>query len=199
MGVSSAILPVTDQPVRTLVHTDEGDLPFQHYFVRRRCEPLVIDLSFVGADEAQPTPAVVEALDAADLVVFCPSNPYLSIDPILCVRGFRRRIRKATIPRVAVTPIVAGQAIKGPAAKMMREMGQMISPLTVVDHLDGLLDGFVLDEQDAVLHNSVGLPVLVTDTLMTDMESKAQLAHSVLDFASTLVVDSVALSSPSVN
>jgi LPPG:FO 2-phospho-L-lactate transferase len=182
LGIVSAVLPMSDDPVRTLVHTEEGDLPFQHYFVRRRCEPIVIDLSFVGAGEAKMTQAIQDAVAAAALIVFCPSNPYLSIDPILSVPGMRRLILRAPAPKLAVTPIVAGAAIKGPAAKMMREMGQMISPLTVVDHYADLLDGFVLDEADAILRNAVDLPALVTNTIMTDPESKARLAQAVVDF-----------------
>lgn len=186
LGVPTPILPMSDAPIRTLVHTDEGDLPFQHYFVRRRCEPMVIDVSFVGASNAQPTEEVLHALETADLIVFCPSNPYLSIDPILSVPGVRRMIRKSRVRRVAVTPIIGGRALKGPAAKMMREMGQMMSPITVADHLDGLLDGFVLDQADAVLSNAFDMPVLVTDTIMTDLASKTRLAQELLDFAQIL-------------
>lgn len=186
MGIPSRIIPMSDQPVRTLVHTDEGDLPFQHYFVRRRCEPIFIDISFVGAGEARLPDAAQDALDSADLVVFCPSNPYLSIDPILSIPGMRRLLRTLVAPKVAVSPIVSGSAIKGPAAKMMREMGEMISPLTVVDHLDGLLTGFVLDEQDRAVEDAVGLPVLVTDTIMQDAAGKARLAQEVLDFGLAL-------------
>jgi LPPG:FO 2-phospho-L-lactate transferase len=185
-GIPSCILPMSDSPVRTLVHTDEGDLPFQHYFVHRRCEPMVIDLTFVGVDQARLTDAVQEALSTATLVVFCPSNPYLSLDPILCIPGLRQQLRRMAAPKIAVSPIVGGQAIKGPAAKMMRELGQSISPLTVVDHFDGLLTGFVLDEVDAVLRNAVDIPTLVTNTLMTDLDSKMQLARQVIDFAGQL-------------
>ena len=142
--------------------------------------------------------AAEEALDAADLVVFCPSNPYLSIDPILSVPGMRRLVRTLPVPKVAVSPIVSGGAIKGPAAKMMREMGEMISPLTVVDHLDGLLTGFVLDAQDEVIRDAVGLPTLVTDTIMHDMAGKARLAQEVIDFGLELAntVQSTAPRSP---
>lgn len=189
LAIPTRVLPMCDQPVRTLVHTDEGDLPFQHYFVRRRCEPTVIDLSFVGAGESRLAEPAIEAIERADLLLFCPSNPYLSIDPILSVTGLRRMIRRLTVPRVAVSPIVGGRAIKGPAAKMMREMGQMISPLTVVDHLDGLLDGFVLDEQDAALRRSIDIPVLVADTVMTDIERKRALAEAVVDFGLDLAAD----------
>lgn len=185
-GIPTTVLPMCDEPVRTLVHTDEGDLPFQHYFVRRRCEPLVMDLSYVGADEAQVSDAVFDAIAAADLIVFCPSNPYLSIDPILSVPSMRRLLRDARAWKIAVTPIIGGEAVKGPAAKMMREMGQMISPLTVVDHYDDLLDAFVLDNADAVLHDAVQLPTLITDTLMTDLASKQRLAQELLDFAAGL-------------
>ena len=195
-GVPSTVLPMCDEPVRTLVHTDEGDLPFQHYFVRRRCEPMVIDLSFVGADEARVSEQVAEALATAQVIVFCPSNPYLSLDPILSVPAMRRMLRDAPAPKVAVSPIVGGAAIKGPAAKMMREMGQMISPLTVVDHFADLLDGFVMDNADAVLRDAVELPVLVTDTLMTDLASKERLAREVLNFAAGLA-NNLDASSPS--
>lgn len=186
LGIPSTILPMSDDPIRTLVHTDEGDLPFQHYFVRLRCEPMVIDMSFVGASSARLSPAVHDALSTAEAIIFCPSNPYLSIDPILSVPGLRQLLRHSPAPKVAVSPIVGGQAIKGPAAKMMRELGQMISPLTVVDHFAGLLTGFVLDEADAVLRDAVQLPTLVTNTLMVDLPSKARLAQQVLDFVGQL-------------
>ncbi|GIV76028.1 MAG: LPPG--FO 2-phospho-L-lactate transferase [Litorilinea sp.] len=186
-GIPSTILPMSDDPVRTLVHTDEGDLPFQHYFVRRRCEPMVIDLSFVGADQARMTEPVRAALERADLVVLCPSNPYLSLDPILSVPGLRRRLQQLPAPKVAVSPIVGGRALKGPAAKLMQELGQMISPLTVADHFSDLLDGFVLDRQDAVLERSLDMPVLVTDTIMTDLASRRALAAALLDFGAGLL------------
>lgn len=189
LAVPSTILPMSNEPVRTLVHTDEGDLPFQHYFVRRRCEPTLIDLSFLGAERARMTPEVRRALDRADLVVFCPSNPYLSIDPILSVPGLRERLQTLKAPKVGVSPIISGQAVKGPAAKMMRELGEMSSPLTVVDHLGDVLDGFVIDQQDAELADAVILPVLVTDTIMHDLASKEALATAVISFARSLHAD----------
>lgn len=182
LGVPSTILPMSDSPVPTLVHTDEGDLPFQHYFVRLRCEPVLIDLSFVGADRAKPPQAALDALHRADLVVICPSNPYVSIDPILSIPGFREAIQSCTCPVIAVSPIVGGQAIKGPAAKMMRELGEMISPLTVADHLQDLLDGFVIDHADAEVAGTVGFPTIVTNTIMRDDATKAQLAQEILTF-----------------
>lgn len=185
-GVMSQVLPMCDEPVRTLVHTDEGDLPFQHYFVRLQCEPLVIDVSFVGADEARVGDAVEAAIAGADLIAICPSNPYLSIDPILSIPDLRSQLMRASVPIVAVTPIIGGEALKGPAAKMMREMGEMISPLTVVDHYADLLDGFVLDRVDEILRNSIDVPVLVTNTVMTDLESKTTLARELLAFGALL-------------
>jgi LPPG:FO 2-phospho-L-lactate transferase len=189
LGVPSTVLPMCDEPVRTLVHTDEGDLPFQHYFVRHRCEPIVMDMSYVGADEARVSEPVAEALAAAQAIIFCPSNPYLSIDPILSVPGMRRLLHEAPAPKVAVSPIVGGVALKGPAAKMMRELGQMVSPLTVVDHFAPLLDGFLLDNADEVLREAVQLPTLVTDTVMTGLESKQRLAQELLDFVAELAGD----------
>lgn len=186
-GIPTIVLPMSDEPVRTLVHTDEGDLPFQHYFVRLRCEPMVMDLSFVGAESARVPDAVAKAINNADLIVFCPSNPYLSIDPILSVPGMRRLLENAPAPKIAVSPIVGGAAVKGPAAKMMRELGQMVSPLTVADHFEGLLDGFVLDHADGEIANAVQLPTLVTATLMTDWESKRQLAQETLTFGAQLI------------
>ena len=186
LGIPSIVLPMCDEPVRTLVHTDEGDLPFQHYFVRLRCEPIVMDLSFVGAESARVSDAVAKAMHHADLIVFCPSNPYLSIDPILSVPGMRRLIQDAPAPKVAVSPIVGGVAVKGPAAKMMRELGQMVSPLTVSDHFDELLDGFVLDHADGEIADAVQMPTLVTATMMTDLASKTQLAQEILAFGAQL-------------
>jgi LPPG:FO 2-phospho-L-lactate transferase len=186
-GIRSTILPMSDAPVRTLVHTDEGDLPFQHYFVGRRCEPCVIDISFVGAAESELPDAAYAALTAADVIVFCPSNPYLSLDPILSVNGMRALLRRVRAPKVAVAPIVGGKALKGPAAKMMREMGYPVTPVTIAAHYDDVLDGFVLDREDAAAADHVRMPALVTDTIMSDLESKARLAEAVLDFAAPLI------------
>ncbi len=185
-GIPSTILPMADEPVRTLVHTDEGDLPFQHYFVRRRCEPVVFDVTYVGAAEAHLSAAARHAIHAADLIVICPSNPYLSIDPILSIPHMRRHLLDCKAPIVAVTPIVGGRALKGPAAKMMREMGQMPSPLTVIDYFAALLDGFVLDEEDAPLADAAGLPVLVTNTVMATASVRQALGQQVLDFGRAL-------------
>lgn len=183
LGIPSVILPMSDQPVRTLVHTDEGDLPFQHYFVRRRCAPCVVDLTYVGAPEAQISESVYAALMRADVIVFCPSNPYLSIDPILSVGGMRRLLRRLQVPKIAVSPIVGGRALKGPAAKMMTEMGKEVSALTVSVHFLDLLTGFVIDSTDADLVEHLPVPALAVDTVMTDLASKERLALHVLEYA----------------
>jgi LPPG:FO 2-phospho-L-lactate transferase len=189
LGLATTVLPMCDQPVRTLVHTDEGDLPFQHYFVRRRCEPCVLDLSYVGAERAQVTAAIVTALALAEVIVFCPSNPYLSIDPILSIGVMRELLHRTRAPKIAVSPIVGGRALKGPAAKMMREMGLDVSPVTVAAHYADLLNGFVLDASDAALQDRLRVPVLVTDTIMTDLPSKERLAHQILAFAANGVAN----------
>ncbi|MDW8317811.1 MAG: 2-phospho-L-lactate transferase [Anaerolineae bacterium] len=188
LGIAAAILPMSDRPVRTVVHTDEGTLPFQHYFVRRRCEPRVLSLRYEGLEAARPTPQVLAALDAADAVVLCPSNPYLSLDPILLLPGLGERLRAFAGPVVAVSPIVGGQALKGPAAKIMAELGVDVSATSVAAHLAQRLrlDGFVLDTADADLADAVaalGVKPLVTDTIMRSAADKERLAEAVLAFA----------------
>ena len=168
-----------------MVHTDEGVLPFQRYFVYRRCEPRLLGLEFAGLAAAQPSPQVLAALDSASAVILCPSNPYLSLDPILLLPGLAERLRELTVPVVAVSPIIGGQALKGPAAKIMAELGVEASAVAVAKHLAGRirLDGFVLDTVDANLAGEVaalGITPLVTDTIMRDAASKERLAREVL-------------------
>jgi len=191
LDVPTRILPMCNEPVRTLVHTDEGNLPFQDYFVRRRCEPVFLGLTFVGAEKAKLTPDIVEALRTAAQIVICPSNPYLSVDPILSVPGLGDLMRNVRAPVVAVSPIVGGRALKGPAAKMMQEMGRSTSPVTVAEHLRDLLDGFVIDRRDSALAQAgmLSLPTLATDTVMSDLPSKRRLAEDVLRFSRSLVDD----------
>jgi LPPG:FO 2-phospho-L-lactate transferase len=191
LGIAADLLPMSDQPVRTMVHTDEGVLPFQRYFVQRRCEPRLLGLEFAGIEAARPSPQVLAALDRASAVVLCPSNPYLSLDPILLVPGMAERLRAFAGPVVAVSPIVGGQAIKGPAAKIMPELGVEPSALAVAQHIAGRirLDGFVLDAADAHLAEAVaalGISSLVTDTIMRDGASKERLAREVLALASQM-------------
>ena len=184
MGVSATVLPMTDDAVRTMVLTDEGEIPFQVYFVARACEPPVRGFRFDGAEKARPAPGMLEALAAADVVVLCPSNPWVSLDPILAVPGVRQAVgRRLT---VGISPIVGGQALKGPAAKMFREMGIEPSPRAVVDHYQGLLRGMVLDLEDApeaARIEAAGTNTLATRTVMKGRSARRRLAEEVLAFA----------------
>ena len=196
LGVPSRIAPMSDDPVRTVVETrDEGDLPFQEYFVRRRCDPAVQGLRFEGAPEARMSAAFTSALadPMLDAVVVCPSNPYLSVDPILAIPGVRAALAGCAAPVVAISPIVGGRAIKGPAAKIMEELGVEVSAATVADRYRDFLDGFVLDETDRALAAAIesadmgaGLRVRVEQTVMRTDEDRARLATSVLGFARLL-------------
>jgi LPPG:FO 2-phospho-L-lactate transferase len=183
-GVEHTVLPMSDQPVRTMVDTDEGELAFQEYFVHRRCEPHVKGFRFDGVDVAEPAAGAYEALQSADAVVICPSNPWVSIDPIL------RVIPKIEKPVYAVSPIIGGQTVKGPAAKMYRELGIEPSALAVANHYRNLLSGFILDTTDAHLVESVKglkMQVLATDTIMGNTDDRKQLAMKVLKFIGATV------------
>ena len=184
LGVRATVLPMSDDRLRTLVQTDEGELGFQEYFVLRQCRPQVTGFVFDGLDRARPTAQVVQALTAADLVVLCPSNPFVSLGPILALPGVKELVRARLT--LAVTPIVGGQALKGPAGKMLAELGFESSAAAVAQYYDGLLRGFVLDALDESLLGEVrgqGLRVLVTDTIMRSDAGRARLAQQVLDFA----------------
>lgn len=187
LGVASRVAPMSSDPVRTVVETEEGTLGFQHYFVRRRCEPAVRAIRYEGAEQARPS-AVADDLRAGmfDLVVICPSNPYLSIDPLLAIPGWRSALRSCSVPVVAVSPIVGGEAVKGPTAKIMRELSIAVSPLSVARGYADILDGFVLDETDAALASRFETPVRVAPTLMRTLADKERLARDVLDFAGRL-------------
>ncbi|MCC7361111.1 MAG: 2-phospho-L-lactate transferase [Anaerolineales bacterium] len=191
LGVGPAVLPMTDDPLRTLVQTDAGELEFQEYFVHRQCAPRVNGFRFAGAETAQPTPSVLAALDAADLIVLCPSNPFVSLGPILLLPGVSTRL--AARPTLAVSPIVGGKALKGPAAKMLDELGLDVSALAVARRYAeaGVLRAFVLDHVDAALVPDVralGLLTLVADTVMSTEADRARLAHEVLAFAAQPLV-----------
>lgn len=181
-GIPQTILPMSDQPVRTIVETEEGDLAFQEYFVHRRCEPLVRGFRFEGAETAKPAPGVREAIQAADAVIICPSNPWVSINPILRVVN---RIEK---PVIAVSPIIGGQTVKGPAAKMYRELGIEASALAVANHYCDVIDGFAFDTLDRQLESEIrnlNMRTLVTNTLMNSLEDRKYLAGEVLSFIGT--------------
>ncbi len=182
LGVQHAVAPMTDDKVRTMVDTVEGLLPFQEYFVRRRCEPQARGARFHGADASKPSPAFDEALGSARALAFCPSNPFLSIDPILAVGGVRERIRAFTGPRLVVSPIVGGEALRGPAAKMMREMGRPVSCVSVAEGYAGLCDLFVIDQADAAHVDEIkalGMAPHVTNTVMNADRDKTALARFV--------------------
>ncbi len=192
LGVRAEVLPMTDDPVYTVVHTDEGALPFQEYFVHRRCEPRVRDFEFLGITSAQPLPRLLERLSDAEAVIYCPSNPYVSIAPILNLPGLRPLLasrRAAGMPVVAVSPIVGGAALKGPAAKMMTELGLESTVTALAEHYAGTLDGLVIDSLDrdaAGYIESLGIQVLVTNTIMKTDDDKIKLAEETLAFARRL-------------
>jgi len=188
-GLKARILPMSEDPLRTVVQTPDGPLPFQHYFVRARCEPSVTGIEFDGVEAARPQPDVVQALADPNLqaVVICPSNPYLSIDPILAVPGLRAALAACPAPVVAVSPLVGGRAIKGPTAKIMGELGIAATAQSIRAHYGGLLDGFVLDLEDAQIAGSFDLPALTAQTVMRTLEDRERLAQAVVDFARDLV------------
>ncbi len=188
LGVGPAIVPMSDDPVRTFVDTDAGRLAFQAYFVGRHCEPRVLGVTFEGAASAKPAPAALAALARADLagLIVCPSNPWLSVDPMLAIPGWRQTLEALTVPRVAVTPVVAGQAIKGPTAKIMRELGLQVDARSIVAHYHGLLDGFVLDEADAHLAPDLGLPAVTAPTIMRSLNDRIALARVAIDLCRSL-------------
>jgi LPPG:FO 2-phospho-L-lactate transferase len=188
LGVACRIVPMSDDPVRTMVMTDQGELPFQDWFVRLRCEPVVTATRFAGIEKARPHPALA---DSAGLrgIVFCPSNPFVSIDPILALPGVSEMVAEAEVPRVAISPIVGGQAIKGPAAKMLAELGHDVSALGIASYFTGLLDGIVIDSQDAALAPEIedlGMRACVTDTMMRNDDDKRRLAAETLEFVDEL-------------
>jgi len=185
MGITARLLPMSDDPVRTMIGTPDGWLAFQEYFVRDRCAPRVTGVSYDGAQAARPGPAVLAALadPATEAILVCPSNPVLSIDPILAVPGMREALRAAKAPVVAVSPLIAGAAVKGPTAEIMREMGLGASAASVCAHYGDILDGFVLDEADSAEHGRLPVATAVTRTLMSTLEDREHLARFTLDFA----------------
>lgn len=189
--VPSVVLPMSNQPVRTKVRTHQGWLEFQQYFVREQCRPAVRELSYSGALVARPLQELVDVLRDADLraVVICPSNPHLSIDPILAVNGMRAALGRARAPIIAVSPIVAGRALKGPTAKIMNDLGLEVNAISVALHYCGVIDGLVIDEADgldAAAIESLGVRVSVAGTLMTTFDTRLALARQVLQFADEL-------------
>jgi LPPG:FO 2-phospho-L-lactate transferase len=182
-GLRSSILPMTNKQVPTEIQTDEGILPFQEYFVRRRCQPRVEAFLFRGIENALPAPGVLEAIRSADVILVCPSNPFISIGPVLAVPGIREALHETDAKAVAITPIIAGRAVKGPTARMLDEMGHEVSAVSVARLYRDFLDLFVLDQHDATLRPEIeglGIEVRLAETLMTDHRSKIELAHNVV-------------------
>jgi LPPG:FO 2-phospho-L-lactate transferase len=183
LGIQHPILPMSDDSVRTILDTDQGVLGFQEYFVRERWQPVVSKITFEGAESARPSRAVTEALDRASLIVFGPSNPFLSIDPILAVPGIREAV--AARPCVAVSPIIGGEAVKGPAAKLMMELGFDVSSLGIARHYEELLNGIILDRVDQNLCPKIeglGIRAAAQPTLMKTLPDKIRLAEVLLNW-----------------
>jgi LPPG:FO 2-phospho-L-lactate transferase len=191
LGVRHAVMPMSDTPVRTRVKTSRGELAFQDYFVRLRCKPRVTGFRFAGATRARVPPQLERLLASRriDAIVICPSNPYVSVGPILRVPAIAAWLRARRAPVIAVSPIVGGAAVKGPAGKIMRELGSEVSALGVARHYGDRVDGWVIDRADAKLRAPIaalGRDVLVADTMMTDRAASKRLAAEVMRFARAL-------------
>ena len=183
-GIGPQVLPATDDPLATLVNTiEKGELTFQEYFVHQRCEPTVKSFRFKGIQDARPAPGVLQAIQQADAVIFCPSNPWVSIDPILKIPGMSTALDNKRV--VAVSPIIAGQTVKGPAAKMFVELGIQPSAIAVAKHYGEILSGFVMDSLDTGLADelqNLGIRALLVNTLMKTNQDRQRLAQDVLHF-----------------
>ncbi len=181
LGVRSTVCPMTDAPLRTIVHTRHGKLPFQTYFVRRHASDRVLRIGFDGARSARPAPPLLKAIRDASGILFCPSNPFISIGPILAVPGVRRAVERRKCPAVAISPIVGGRAIKGPTAEMMAGFGLEVSPVGIARHYRGLIDVLVIDRADREFASeieSLGIRAVVTNTVMTGIGEKTKLARA---------------------
>jgi LPPG:FO 2-phospho-L-lactate transferase len=189
LGVGPRVLPATDDRLRTRLQTDEGWLDFQDYFVRLQCRPVVRELDFDGADNARPHPRLLAALADERLraVIICPSNPFISVEPILAVSGMRQALSACVAPVIAVSPIIGGRAVKGPTAKMMTELGMIPSAAAVAQRYGELLDGYVMDVEDAAEAVRVMSKVTLAPTLMTNLAEREQLARIVLEAADALL------------
>jgi LPPG:FO 2-phospho-L-lactate transferase len=191
LGIHHLIAPMSDQSVATMVHTAEGPLAFQEYFVRLQCKPAVLDITFEGIESAGVSPAFRDAMSNRSLkaVLICPSNPFLSIAPILSLSGVNAWLRNRTFPVIALSPIVGGQAIKGPAAKLMKDFGRDVSAVGIAKYYSGLVDGLVIDAIDAHLAPAIeasGIKVLTVPSIMRTKDDQIALAEQILAFASAL-------------
>ncbi len=186
MGVSANIYPMSDDPVRTIITTADGrELPFQNYFVGEQCVPEVRGFAYAGALESSPSPGLVAALQNPSLqaVILCPSNPFVSVDPILSVPGIRQALLDCPAPVIAISPIFGGAAVKGPLAKMFAELGKPVSNASVLEHYRDFISGFILDHIDAREAKLLDVPTLVTSTVMNSLEDREKLALEALSFA----------------
>lgn len=187
-GVRARVLPMSDERVSTIVESDEGDLPFQEYFVARSCEPRVRGFRFEGANQAKPAPGVLDAMREADLIVICPSNPWVSVAPILALQGIEKALKAKSV--IAVTPLIGGKAVKGPAAKMYKELGIEPSALAVAEGYRSFLSGYVLDvvdKEEVERIEALGIMSWLTDTLMKTADDRQRLAQEVLDFGQQIL------------
>ena len=190
MNIAQWVVPMSDQTVSTRVQTKSGeDLMFQHYFVRDRCEPEVAGFEFEGIGASEPSPGFSASLASCDVAIICPSNPYLSIDPILSVPGIRDALGRCGAPVVAVSPVVSGDSLKGPTAKIMNELGIICSATAIAQHYHGLIDGLLIDTDDASLEADIadlGIAVKLSDIVMRSAEERCTLAKTVVQFAGEL-------------
>jgi LPPG:FO 2-phospho-L-lactate transferase len=190
LGVESVMLPMTDDPVSTVLETPEGWLEFQEYFVRRGQRDEVLAVELRGIEDAKPSAEVLAAISGADTIIFCPSNPVVSVGPILAVPGMREALTSSRAPKVAVSPIVGGRALKGPADKMLLSLGHEVSASGVAAMYSGLVDGMVVDsvdEEERAGIEDIGMRVLVTNSVMRDARDRARLARETLEFGAGMV------------
>jgi len=189
MGISTRIVPMCNESVQTYIETPEGNIHFQEYLVKRKMEDRVLDIHFMGAESAQPAPGIIESIGSADMIFIAPSNPFVSIGPIFSVPGIREAIRKSDAKVAAVSPIIGGKAVKGPAERMMRDLNIDVSPIGIASLYRDLLDVIIIDDQDKKYEGELendGLHVLVTNTIMDSDESKKMLANDVIQFVKRL-------------
>jgi LPPG:FO 2-phospho-L-lactate transferase len=190
LGVKSVVLPMSDDPVSTVLETPEGRLEFQEYFVRRRQRDEVLGVELRGIEEARPAEGVLAAISGADTIVLCPSNPIVSIGPILALPGMMEALTASSASKVAVSPIVGGRALKGPADRMLASLGHEVSSTGVARMYEGLVDGMVIDridERERAGIEAIGMRVLATESVMRDTEDRARLATETLEFGAGMV------------
>lgn len=188
LGVAHDIVPMSDDPVRTVLKSDLGELAMQQYFVQHKTDPKISQIEYLGSDSAKPSQGIENALDQASLIVFCPSNPFLSLGPIFAISGVREKLENTSAIRLAVSPMIGGAAVKGPAAKIMYELGHEVSSVGVASQYQGICDIFMLDNLDAHLGPSIkqlGIKPVVGSILMDNDEAKVALARYVIQIASS--------------